>query len=166
MRIVGPAGLRHTELLVAAGFAVVVGGCLLATAIFPPGQTTGRIAVLAGVLAVFAARAADPVAALATAVMGWLVATGFLVNQEGELRLAGWPDLWRLAVLVAAVVAGTLWGRIRIARRAAAVRVIAIAPEGSLLPAAATILDATPSDEGFSPAVSRSRVAARVRRPV
>ncbi|GAA4579695.1 hypothetical protein GCM10023194_05980 [Planotetraspora phitsanulokensis] len=158
-------------MLVAAGFAVVVGGCLLATAIFSPGETTGRIAVLAVVLTVFAARTADPLAALATAVMGWLVATGFLVNHEGELRLAGWPDLLRLGVLVAAVMAGTLWGRIRIARRAAAARVIEIAPDDSLLPAAAMILDATLPDamlsgERRSRTASRSPVPARVRRPV
>jgi hypothetical protein len=106
-----PAG--GTELLVAAGFVAVVGGCLLATAIFPPGQTMGRIVVLAVVLAVFAAWATDVLAALATAVMGWLVATGFLVGREGELRFTGVPDLLRIATLVAAVAAGLGWGFVR-----------------------------------------------------
>jgi hypothetical protein len=136
-----PAGPRNTELLVAAGFAVVVGGCLLATAVFPPGGIAGRIGVLAAVLAVFAAWTAAPLAALATAAMGWLVATGFLVNREGELRFTGWPDLLRLAVLVAAVAAGTLWGRIRIARRKVTVTIIEIAPGDPLLTAAATLAD-------------------------
>jgi hypothetical protein len=136
-----PAGPWNTELLVAVGFAVVVGGCLVATAVFPPGEIVGRIAVLAIVLAVFAARAANPLAALATAVMSWLVATGFLVNREGELRFTGWPDLLRLAVLVAAVAAGTRWGRIRIARRKAAVTIIELAPDDPLLTAAATLAD-------------------------
>ncbi|WP_203978021.1 hypothetical protein [Planotetraspora silvatica] len=141
MRMGRPAGPRHTELLVAAGFAVVVGGCLTATAVFPPGEIVGRIAVLAAVLCVFAARTADPLAALATAVMGWLVATGFLVNREGELRFTGWPDLLRLAVLVAAVAIGTLWGRIRIARQYAAVTIIEIAPDDPLLADAAALAE-------------------------
>ncbi|GII52537.1 hypothetical protein Pth03_09260 [Planotetraspora thailandica] len=97
----------------AAGFATVVGGCLLATAIFPPGHVLGRILVLAVVLAVFAAWAGDLLAGLATAVMGWLVATGFLIGREGELRFTGMPDLARLAVLVAAVAAGLGWAFVR-----------------------------------------------------
>lgn len=101
------------ELLVTAGFVSAVAGCLLASLALPPGDPTGRVVLLAISLGVFATWAVDPLAVLATAGMGWSFATGFLVNQHGELALTGWPDLWRLALLMTAGAIGIGWGRLR-----------------------------------------------------
>lgn len=39
--------------------------------------------------------------ALAAAAMGWMFVNGFLVNNLGQLGWGGFPDLWRLVLLVA-----------------------------------------------------------------
>lgn len=40
------------------------------------------------------------VAGMALGVIGWLFLTGFIINGQGEIRLSGWADVIRLAVLI------------------------------------------------------------------
>ena len=78
---------------VAAGLSVV-GGCWL-------------VAVSIALICV----GARPSVAVGCGLLGWLFVTGFLVNQEGVLHLAGLGDLWRLLVMVAVPLAASAVGR-------------------------------------------------------
>lgn len=51
------------------------------------------------------------VPALAMGLIGWLLVTGFVVNEAGVLRLTGAGDLGRLVVLLAVALGGALAGR-------------------------------------------------------
>ena len=50
-------------------------------------------------------------AALAVAVVAWLLVTGFVVNQYGDLHLSGKGDLYRLSFLVLLALAAARWRR-------------------------------------------------------
>lgn len=78
---------------VAAGLSVV-GGCWL-------------VAVSIALICV----GARPSVAVGCGLLGWLFVTGFLVNQEGVLHLAGLGDLWRLLLMVAVPLAASGLGR-------------------------------------------------------
>ena len=54
---------------------------------------------------------ARPSVAVGCGLLGWLFVTGFLVNQEGVLHLAGLGDLWRLLLMVAVPLAASGLGR-------------------------------------------------------
>lgn len=56
----------------------------------------------------FAAVAGDMLAALATAVIGWLILNGMLIDQHAVLHWHGTADVVRLAVLGGAALAGTV----------------------------------------------------------
>jgi hypothetical protein len=91
----------------AAGFAVSVIGCLLASLAAPPHQTTTRLVVLALVMAGSAAAIRNLRGAVLTAGMTWSLYLGFLVDQTGELHWHGIADLVRLGVLIAVALAGS-----------------------------------------------------------
>jgi hypothetical protein len=48
-------------------------------------------------------------AAVAVAVVAWLLVTGFVVNQYGDLHFSGRRDLFRLSVLVLLATAAAGW---------------------------------------------------------
>jgi hypothetical protein len=79
----------------------------------------GDLAVMSSVVAVVAWWS-RPLMSLTTAIVGWLMFNGFVVNQFGELRWHGATDATRLAVLVtiALTASGARCVQIRMARRA------------------------------------------------
>ncbi|HEY7483159.1 MAG TPA: hypothetical protein VH912_01735 [Streptosporangiaceae bacterium] len=86
------------------------GACVFAIAVAlsdVPEPTT--IAVLAIAVAMWSSRA-PVIASVLLAAMAWLFLTGFDVNADGVLRLTGWHDVVRLAVLISAALAGTIAG--------------------------------------------------------
>jgi len=93
-----------------AGFAAVFVGTA-AAAVIPRHDPALRTAVVAGFVAVGAALSATLAGAAGTAGMGWLFTNGFLVNGLGDLAWRGVADLIRVAVFVAAAVAGLALGR-------------------------------------------------------
>ncbi|MFI7537043.1 hypothetical protein [Streptosporangium sp. NPDC049376] len=91
----------------AGGLFATVTATAVASLLFTPGQVRGRLLVMAIAVGGQALRTPRWPAALATAVLAWLLATGFLVNTEAELTLDG-HDLLRLflLLLIAALAAG------------------------------------------------------------
>ncbi|MBF8185037.1 hypothetical protein ITP53_04645 [Nonomuraea sp. K274] len=90
--------------LIPAGFGAVLGGCAVAALAFP--ERTARVVVMAVAVGLFGVWARRLPAALATGVMAWCFATGFLVHGGGELAF-GHDDLVRLAAFT--VVAVMSW---------------------------------------------------------
>ncbi|MEU1882750.1 hypothetical protein ABZ470_36050 [Streptosporangium sp. NPDC020072] len=91
----------------AGGLFATVTATAVASLLFTPGQVRGRLLVMAIAVGGQALRTPRWPAALATAVLAWLLATGFLVNTEAELTLDD-HDLLRLflLLLIAALAAG------------------------------------------------------------
>ncbi|MER7133087.1 hypothetical protein [Streptosporangium saharense] len=91
----------------AGGLFATVTATALASLLFTPGQVRGRLLVMALAVGAQALRVPRWPSALATALMAWLLATGFLVNTEAELTLDT-DDLLRLCLLllVAALALG------------------------------------------------------------
>ncbi|MCP2328431.1 MFS family permease [Hamadaea flava] len=100
---------RPQGILVGLGSLVVIVVAFVASAV-PPADAVLRYAVL--VLAVFGFAAATSVwrAPIVTAVIGFLVFGGFLVNHLGQLTWHGSSDGIRLVALGAAVIFGRLAG--------------------------------------------------------
>jgi hypothetical protein len=96
----------------AAGFAASVVGCFLASAAAAPSDTGTRLAVLALVLAVYAAAVPNLSAAVLSAGIAWSFFLGFVIDRDGEVRWHGTADLVRLGVLIVAVLAGSAWWRV------------------------------------------------------
>jgi hypothetical protein len=94
----------------AAGFTAVLVGTAAAAAVNRHDPTL-RVAVVAAFVAVAAALSATLAGAACAAGMGWLFTNGFLVNRGGDLAWRGTADLVRVAVLVAAALAGLALGR-------------------------------------------------------
>lgn len=88
-----------TGINVGAGSVVVVVAAMLAAPI-PVVHAGWRFAVVAVAIGLFTFVSRDWRAAMATALLGWLVTNGFLVDRFGELSWHGAPDLVRLAVLL------------------------------------------------------------------
>lgn len=109
--LIGGAASWPTEFVLAAGYAAVVAGCLLAAVAVPAAHTEVRIGVVAVALGVYAAWAAHLVASLCIAVLAWCTATAFLVNHDGELTLQDTPGFVRLAVLLAVAALGSALAR-------------------------------------------------------
>ncbi|WP_214321872.1 hypothetical protein [Nonomuraea sediminis] len=82
-----------------------VAGCAAAVMMFS--DLPGRLAAMVIVVGVYAMSVRSVVGALATAVMAWLFATGFLVNAEGMLTFSR-ADLLRLGLFLGAGLAGCL----------------------------------------------------------
>src|SRR4051812_42527605 len=101
----------------AAGFAASIAGCFLASAAAPSADTGTRLAVLAFVLAVYAATVRNLPAAVLTAGIAWSFFLGFVVDGDGEVRWHGASDLDRLGVLIVAVLAGSAWWMVTAAVR-------------------------------------------------
>ncbi|MGV9305617.1 hypothetical protein ACWDLG_19765 [Nonomuraea sp. NPDC003727] len=91
------------EFMISGGFVVSVAACAAVAALLPPG--TPRVAAMALVVGAYAAWSRSLLAASATALMGWLFTTGFLVNGLGELSLTA-PDLLRLGMFGGVALAG------------------------------------------------------------
>jgi hypothetical protein len=96
--------------------AVVVAA--FADAVVPRHPVSLRWLPLAVVVACFAIWAADALAAAIVAGLAFVLANGFLVNQQGELSWHGRDDLRHLGVLSLAALLGVAVGRVR-AHRAA-----------------------------------------------
>ncbi|MFI7131603.1 hypothetical protein ACIBQ1_38415 [Nonomuraea sp. NPDC050153] len=101
-------------MLLPAGFACAVGGCVVASLAFS--ESTARVVVMAVVVGMFGAWARRYPAALATGVMSWCFATGFLVHAGGELAF-GADDLVRLGAFTAVALMGCALAHARRARR-------------------------------------------------
>jgi hypothetical protein len=116
----GDAGAGRTPLgiSVAFGAAAMVAATLAAAAMFA--EVPARLAVVAVALAAFAAAVDDPLASVATGVLGFLLLNGFLVNRLGELTWNGRTSSGHVAVLTGALGLGMAWQRVRAARLAAA----------------------------------------------
>ncbi|WP_327092220.1 hypothetical protein OIE66_16730 [Nonomuraea sp. NBC_01738] len=115
----GPASStpQPTGLLIGAGFAVVVAACALSAAVVSPVQVEVRFAVVGLAACIYAIYAAQVLSAAVTGLLAWLLATGFLVGDPGELAMTGGADVRRLLALVAIATAGGLYGVVRRRRR-------------------------------------------------
>ncbi|MFF0573256.1 hypothetical protein [Streptosporangium saharense] len=98
----------------AGGLLATVTATALASLLFTPGQVRGRLLVMALAVGAQALRVPRWPSALATALMAWLLTTGFLVNTEAELTLDA-DDLLRLCLLL--LVAALALGARAAARR-------------------------------------------------
>jgi hypothetical protein len=114
---------RHGSLTPVAPLGISVGLGTVAVlvtvfvgALVPAHLAGGTWALLAVVVAGFAAWAADVAAAVLVAALTFVVANGFLVNRHGELSWHGAADLHRGALLLAAAAVGLVVARVR-ARR-------------------------------------------------
>ena len=96
-----------TEFVLAAGYAVLFGGCGLVALAVPASHGEVRVGLVVLVVGVYAAWAAHLVAALCVGVVAWCAATGFLLGHGGELALDGWPSLVRLTAFLAAAAVGS-----------------------------------------------------------
>lgn len=84
---------------VAIGAALMVGSTMVAAVLFSMGEVSARLVVVAIAVGAYAAAVADVRASLATAALGYLLFTGFLVNQYGDLAWDGASSGWHLLVL-------------------------------------------------------------------
>lgn len=116
--VIGRAASWEIGFVLAAGYAVVVIGCLLAAVVAPREDTMTRTGVVAAAIGLFTAWAPRVVAAVVVTILGWCFATGFLVNTAGELKIEGTADLVRLGALASAAGVGMIVARV--ARRSAA----------------------------------------------
>ena len=107
------------------GINLAVGAVAMVTAAFAAVAVSHdvpvRLAIVAAILALFAAVLTDVRASLATALLGYLLFNGFLVHRFGELSWAGTAWQLHLTVFAAAVGLGLASRRIRNARAGAAV---------------------------------------------
>ena len=108
MRAPEPPAEIGTPLGIDTAVGAVVVVCLVAPPHLDAAGIGTRLAVLALGLAAFAASVADPVAALVTAGVAFLLLDGFVVGHGGDLAWHGDADLVRLGVLVAAALAGAV----------------------------------------------------------
>jgi hypothetical protein len=90
------------------GGMATIGGARLAGA-----PTIAQMAVAAVLLVVCSLNQPHWVA-LAVSLVAWLLVTGFVVNQYGDLHVSGKGDLFRLSVLVLLALAAAGRGRTRI----------------------------------------------------
>ena len=67
--------------------------------------------LLVGVVVVLSSFGQSPGVALISGGIGWLVVTGFVVNDFGVLALSGWADALRLLALLGAAEIGSVGGR-------------------------------------------------------
>jgi hypothetical protein len=79
-------------------------------------------------------------ATLGGAMLGWLFVTGFVINQFGELRIAGTGDAWRLLLLVGVAVTSAAARRwhVRTRTRTRVGWIVAASPAASAEPEAAS----------------------------
>ena len=83
-------------------------GSLLAVDVARSAEAPGWVAVLlVGAVVGFSSLGQWAPAALLVGGIGWLVVTGFVVNDYGVLALSGLADLGRLGALLAAALLGT-----------------------------------------------------------
>jgi hypothetical protein len=99
-----PAGIT-----LAAGAAAVTAAALVA-ATLPASQPGWRFALIAATVGGFAAVTMDQRALPGVALLGWLIANGFLVDRLGELSWHGSSDIWRMIILVFAAALGLAAG--------------------------------------------------------
>jgi MFS family permease len=106
----GPTGDRTpTGITLAAGAVAVTGAALVAAAL-PASQPGWRFALIALTVGGFAAVTLDQRALAGVALLGWLIANGFLVDRLGELAWHGSSDIWRMIILVFAALLGRAAG--------------------------------------------------------
>ncbi|MFC0507767.1 hypothetical protein [Micromonospora costi] len=89
-----------TGIAIAAGAVLVVGAVLLAAALFPPGDLSGRVFVLAVAVGGYAALVPDLRALAAVTVLAALTFVGFLANRFGELTGAS-STVWSYTAAIA-----------------------------------------------------------------
>ncbi len=102
-----PAGIQ-----VGLGTLVVL-VATIAAATMPVSAGSWRVAPVAIAVLLFALFPVRPVAAAFSALLGYLMVIGFLVNQYGQLSWHGAPDALRLLVIGAATTVGFVAGAVR-----------------------------------------------------
>jgi hypothetical protein len=104
----------------AMGAAAMMGAALIAAVLFSGGEVSARLAVVAIAVGGYAVTVADIGATLATATLGYLLFTGFLMNRYGELSWGGASSGWHVLVLTLAATLslGSRWIRTTRAERA------------------------------------------------
>jgi MFS family permease len=106
-----PTGERApVGIALAAGATAVTAAALVAAAL-PASQPGWRFAPIALTVGGFAAVTMDQRALAGVALIGWLIANGFLVDRLGELSWHGSSDTWRMIILVFAAVLGLAAGQ-------------------------------------------------------
>jgi hypothetical protein len=97
-------GTGHTPfgINLAIGALVTLGATISAAAVFSPGEVSARLFVVAAAVGGYAVMAANIRASFATASLGYLLYTGFLVNRYGILTWDGASSTWHLLVLALA----------------------------------------------------------------
>jgi K+-sensing histidine kinase KdpD len=112
----------------------------------PPG-VIARFAVLALGVGAFAASVGDPVAAVVTSGVAFLLFDGFVLDHAGDLAWHGDADLVRLGVLVGAALAGLTARVLREhARRRRSPRAGSLVHARRTLPRPRVERDRTPAD--------------------
>ncbi|BCB75874.1 hypothetical protein GCM10022251_80610 [Phytohabitans flavus] len=91
---------------VATGAAVTMAATIGAAVLFPRGDTSGRLLVVAVAVGAYAALSTSTRATLATALVGYLIFNGFLVNRFGELSWDGGASVGHVTVLAVATALG------------------------------------------------------------
>ncbi len=114
----GTAGGGHLTPVAPLGISVGLGTVAVLVTVFVGALVPVHLAgvtwaLLAAVVAGFAAWAADVAAAVLVAALTFLVANGFLVNRQGELSWHGAADLHRGALLLTAAAVGLVVARVR-----------------------------------------------------
>lgn len=98
------AGRTPFGVNLALGAVAMVGVTLLAGVCTT--SPVGRLLLVTAAAGVFAAKVADTRASLLTALIGFLLFDGFLVNRYGELTWDGTATAWNLMVFAVAVGLG------------------------------------------------------------
>ncbi|MGW0801486.1 hypothetical protein [Nonomuraea sp. NPDC002799] len=101
---------RSGEVLLPAGFVLAVGACVVAAVAFA--EISARVVLVTVAVGLFGVWARRYLAALATGVMAWCFATGFLVHAAGELAFQP-DDLARLGTISVAALVGCACGQVR-----------------------------------------------------
>jgi hypothetical protein len=115
----------HVGLQVGAGALAI----LLATMIgagLPTATGLWRAVPVAVAVLTFALFGVDAAAVASTAVLGYLLVIGFLVNRFGELSWHGAPDVGRIALIGGAAAAGFAVGIMRRRHRRCTERAVAV----------------------------------------
>ncbi|MEJ3746995.1 hypothetical protein WEI85_27395 [Actinomycetes bacterium KLBMP 9797] len=100
----------------ADGVAVITGSVLAAGVLFPAGQVSARLILVAVAVGVCAAVLPDGRMTLVVAGLGFVLFTGFLTNSYGGFRWDGVNTVWHLFVFAMATAIGLAQRWIRAAQ--------------------------------------------------
>jgi hypothetical protein len=98
------------ELGIPLGALTMVVAALIDSAAVAPRHEGARIAVIAAAVAIFCALVGEWRSGVATALVGYLLLDGFLLNREGDLTWSHTSSPYAVAAVAVAAVAGMLAG--------------------------------------------------------